>query len=133
MPADEKRKARIANSKAKSAFNKQLKAAGIDPKTVEIDDQGNVVMPQAAQALAAAPAPARRVGVVTVRTETLRTVPVAIPFIERGGEDALALGRRLAHGHLNHRGLTEAIAECAGFSRLFALPVALHARAGGAF
>ena len=33
MPADEKRKARIANSKAKSAFNKSLKAAGIDPKT----------------------------------------------------------------------------------------------------
>ena len=63
MPADEKRKARIANSKAKSAFNKQLKAAGIDPKTVEIDDQGNVVLPQAAAAptavpTQAAPAPA---------------------------------------------------------------------------
>ena len=58
MPADEKRKARIANSKAKSAFNKQLKAAGIDPKTVEIDDQGNVVMPQAASAPASASAPA---------------------------------------------------------------------------
>ncbi|UCC50445.1 MAG: hypothetical protein JSV68_15195, partial [Anaerolineaceae bacterium] len=56
MPADEKRKARIANSKAKSAFNKQLKAAGIDPKTVEIDDQGNVVLPQATVApVAAAP------------------------------------------------------------------------------
>ena len=57
MPADEKRKARIANSKAKSAFNKALKAAGIDPKTVEIDADGNVVMPQgAAPAAAAAPA-----------------------------------------------------------------------------
>jgi hypothetical protein len=56
MPADEKRKARIANSKAKSAFNKQLKAAGIDPKTVEIDEQGNVVMPQAAADPVAAPA-----------------------------------------------------------------------------
>ncbi|NCF64705.1 MAG: hypothetical protein GWP61_01945 [Chloroflexi bacterium] len=55
MPADEKRKARIANSKAKSAFNKQLKAAGIDPKTVEIDDQGNVVLPQATVAPVAAP------------------------------------------------------------------------------
>ncbi len=56
MPADEVRKARIANSKAKSAFNKQLKAAGIDPKSVEIDDKGNVVMPQTAQAPAAAAA-----------------------------------------------------------------------------
>jgi hypothetical protein len=56
MPADEVRKARIANSKARSAFNKQLKAAGIDPKSVEIDDEGNLVMPQAAQAAAAAAA-----------------------------------------------------------------------------
>jgi hypothetical protein len=30
------RQARIANSKAKSAYKKALKAAGIDPKTVEI-------------------------------------------------------------------------------------------------
>lgn len=35
MPDDEKRRARIANSKAKSAYNKALKAAGIDPSTVE--------------------------------------------------------------------------------------------------
>jgi len=34
MSPDEIRKARIANSKAKSAYNKALKAAGIDPKTV---------------------------------------------------------------------------------------------------
>jgi hypothetical protein len=34
MSPDEKRKARIANSKAKSAYNKALKAAGIDPKSV---------------------------------------------------------------------------------------------------
>jgi hypothetical protein len=34
MSPDDKRKARIANSKAKSAYNKALKAAGIDPKTV---------------------------------------------------------------------------------------------------
>lgn len=47
MPPDEVRKARIANSKAKSAFNKALKAAGIDPATVELDDAGNVIMPQA--------------------------------------------------------------------------------------
>ena len=59
MSPDDMRKARIANSKAKSAFNKALKAAGIDPKTVEIDADGNVVMPQgtAASAPAAAAAP----------------------------------------------------------------------------
>jgi uncharacterized protein YndB with AHSA1/START domain len=58
MPDEEKRKARIANSKAKSAFNKALKTAGIDPKTVEIDAQGNVVLPQGAAPLAAGAAPA---------------------------------------------------------------------------
>ncbi|MCA9952169.1 MAG: hypothetical protein KDE48_21105, partial [Anaerolineales bacterium] len=36
MSPDEKRAARIANSKAKSAFNKALKAAGVDPKSVEL-------------------------------------------------------------------------------------------------
>ena len=35
MSPDEKRQARIANSKAKSAFNKTLKAAGVDPKSVK--------------------------------------------------------------------------------------------------
>lgn len=35
MSPDEKRKARIANAKAKSAYNKALKAAGIDPKSVK--------------------------------------------------------------------------------------------------
>ena len=54
MSPDEIRKARIANSKAKSAFNKALKSAGIDPKTVEIDDEGNVVMPQGSAPAAAA-------------------------------------------------------------------------------
>lgn len=49
MPPDEVRKARIANSKAKSAYNKALKAAGIDPSTVQ---DGQVVQ-------AAAPAPAQ--------------------------------------------------------------------------
>jgi len=57
MPPDELRKARIANSKAKSAFNKALKAAGVDPKKVEIVD-GKVVIPGGAPAVAAAPAPA---------------------------------------------------------------------------
>ncbi len=54
MSPDEKRKARIGNSKAKSAFNKALKAAGLNPKEVEIVD-GKVVLPGGA---AAAPAPA---------------------------------------------------------------------------
>jgi hypothetical protein len=36
MSPDAVRQARIANSKAKSVFNKALKAAGIDPKTVEL-------------------------------------------------------------------------------------------------
>lgn len=44
MPPDDVRKARIANSKATSAFNKALKAAGIEPKDVEIVD-GKVVIP----------------------------------------------------------------------------------------
>lgn len=57
MPDDEKRKARIANSKAKSAFNKALKAAGIDPSSVEIDADGNVVMPQGTATATAATAP----------------------------------------------------------------------------
>lgn len=35
MSPDEKRKARIANAKARSAYNKALKAAGVDPKTVK--------------------------------------------------------------------------------------------------
>lgn len=56
MSPDEKRKARIGNSKAKSAFNKALKAAGVNPKEVEIVD-GKVVLPGSATA-AAAPAPA---------------------------------------------------------------------------
>ena len=49
MPADEVRKARISNAKAKSAYNKALKAAGIDPSAA--------AQPQAAPApVAAAPA-----------------------------------------------------------------------------
>ena len=58
MSPDELRKARIANSKAKSAFNKALKSAGVDPKDVEIVD-GKVVLPGGAAAVpvaAAAPA-----------------------------------------------------------------------------
>lgn len=53
MTKQEKAKARIANSKAKSAYNKALKAAGIDPKTVK---DGQVVTAAAAAPAAAAPA-----------------------------------------------------------------------------
>lgn len=53
MSPDELRKARISNSKAKSTFNKALKAAGVDPNDVEIVD-GKVVMPGGAPVAAAA-------------------------------------------------------------------------------
>lgn len=56
MEPQERSKARIANSKAKSAFNKALKAAGVDPKDVEIVD-GKVVIPGGAVAAAPAAAP----------------------------------------------------------------------------
>jgi len=52
MSPDEVRKARIANSKAKSAYNKALKAAGIDPQAAA---DGQVV---AAPATVPAPEPA---------------------------------------------------------------------------
>jgi hypothetical protein len=69
MAPDEKRKARIANSKAKSAFNKALKAAGVNPKEVEIVD-GKVVLPGGAPLAAAAPAPV---------AATAAPAPVAAP------------------------------------------------------
>lgn len=56
MSPDDVRKARIANSKATSAFNKALKAAGIDPKDVEIVD-GQVVIPGGAPVMAASATP----------------------------------------------------------------------------
>jgi hypothetical protein len=89
MPADEKRKARIANSKAKSAFNKQLKAAGIDPKTVEIDNQGNVVLPQAAAPVVAAPPPA---AAPAAPTQAATEPPPVAPAAEGGSVDLAALG-----------------------------------------
>lgn len=67
MSPDELRKARISNSKAKSAFNKALKAAGVDPNDVEIVD-GKVVMPGGAPVAAAAPV-----------AEQAQAVPVAAP------------------------------------------------------
>jgi hypothetical protein len=78
MPDEEKRKARIANSKAKSAFNKALKAAGIDPKTVEIDDAGNVVMPQAAAPqTAAATSAAGTAGTTAINVEPPQLIEIS--------------------------------------------------------
>jgi hypothetical protein len=57
MSPDDLRKARISNSKAKSAFNKALKEAGVDPNDVEIVD-GKVVLPGGAPVAAAVAAPA---------------------------------------------------------------------------
>jgi uncharacterized protein YndB with AHSA1/START domain len=57
LPPDEVRKARIANSKARSAFNKALKAAGVDPNDVEIVN-GKVVMQGGGPVVTAASAPA---------------------------------------------------------------------------
>lgn len=55
MSPDEVRKARIANSKAKSAYNKALKAAGVDPSSVK---PGQTVQAPAPAQPAAAPPPA---------------------------------------------------------------------------
>ncbi len=75
MAPDEKRKARIANSKAKSAFNKQLKAAGIDPKTVEIVD-GKVVIPASATPVVeAVAAPVAEVAPVAASTAVVTDIP----------------------------------------------------------
>ncbi len=71
MSPDDVRKARIANSKATSAFNKALKAAGIDPKDVEIVD-GQVVIPGGGQVMAAP------IESVAERTE-VATAPAAAP------------------------------------------------------
>lgn len=58
MDKAEKSKARIANSKAKSAFNKALKAAGIDPKSIDLSKLRSAAPAAQASAPAAAPAPA---------------------------------------------------------------------------
>ena len=62
MSAEEKRKARIANSKAKSAYNKSLKAAGVDPSAsaapATVPAQAAAPAAQAVPAPVAAAAPA---------------------------------------------------------------------------
>lgn len=74
MSPDELRKARIANSKAKSAFNKALKAAGVDPSNVEIVD-GKVVLPGGAPVGATATAP---VAATPTATAPAVTAPAAV-------------------------------------------------------
>jgi hypothetical protein len=81
MSPDEVRKARISNSKAKSALNKALKAAGIDPKDVEIDESGQVTVK--AVAIVASPAPA---------AAEAQAVAPAAPAAASGGVDLGALG-----------------------------------------
>lgn len=56
MSPEDKRKARIANSKAKSAYNKALKAAGVDPSAATAP--AAVAAPAVAPAAPATPAPA---------------------------------------------------------------------------
>ena len=58
MSADDVRKARIENSKLRSAYNKQLKAAGIDPATMQPIGGAPAAAPVAAAPVAAAPAAA---------------------------------------------------------------------------
>lgn len=58
MSAEEKRKARIANSKAKSAYNKALKAAGVDPSAAAAPAAVAPSVVAAPAAVPAAPPPA---------------------------------------------------------------------------
>jgi Arc/MetJ family transcription regulator len=81
MPPDEIRRARIANAKAKSEFNKALKAAGIDPSTVDVES-GKVVAAAPAKDPTAGPAAtSESPQAVTPAEPTPATTyePVAIP------------------------------------------------------
>jgi hypothetical protein len=89
MADDEIRKARIANSKAKSAFNKALKAAGIDPKTVEIDKDGNVIMPQGAAPLPVAEALAASAPVSSTSTAVNIEAPKMIEITDDMADDEI--------------------------------------------
>jgi hypothetical protein len=62
MSADDIRKARIANSKAKAAYNKALKAAGVDVSALEAEAAPMAAAPAVAP-VAAAPAPAALAGI----------------------------------------------------------------------
>ena len=75
LSPDDTRKARIANSKAKSAFNKALKAAGIDPSAVEIVD-GKVVLPAGVAPMAAVSG----VPAASAVAEPVAAAPAAAPM-----------------------------------------------------
>ena len=80
-PADV-RKARIGNSKAKSAYNKELKAAGIDPKTIEWNDNGPVLKAAAPAAVAPAPAAQAATPAPTAAAPAASNVPPSPEMIE---------------------------------------------------
>lgn len=79
LSPDELRKARISNSKATSAFNKALKEAGIDPKSVEVVDGKVVLIGAAPAASAAAPAAATEAAAPTAVSEPVATAAAAVP------------------------------------------------------
>jgi len=76
MPPEEVRKARVANAKAQSAYNKALKAAGVDPAAVK----AGTAVPVAAEAPAAAPVAAAAQATPSAPT------PSATPEIPAGIE-----------------------------------------------
>ena len=69
--------------KARSAFNKALKAAGIDPKTVEIGDDGQIKFTGEAPSLAAAPA---------VEAAPVAAEATVVSAAETGSVDLASLG-----------------------------------------
>ena len=71
MPPDELRKARIANSKAMSAYNKALKAAGVDPNAAGDTTAVSAAPPVEAAASAPAAVPAASPAAVGVEPPTL--------------------------------------------------------------
>jgi hypothetical protein len=58
MPPEEVRRARVANAKAEAAYNKALKAAGVDPAAMKAGGAPVAAQPAAVEVPAAAPAAA---------------------------------------------------------------------------
>lgn len=75
MPPEEVRRARVANAKAESAYNKALKAAGIDPAAVKAGGVTAPTMPSAP--VAAAP---------VVAAAHVESPPAAAPVVPAGIE-----------------------------------------------
>lgn len=75
MPPEEVRRARVANAKAESAYNKALKAAGIDPAAVKAG--GVTATPVSSAPVAAAPA---------VAAAHVDSPPAAAPVVPAGIE-----------------------------------------------